>query len=97
MSYFFNNEEEKIDIMQEILDKSVKLLFEIRKAITLQGDARILDIMQDLERSNQEIQQLIKQTNPELYKIITDPKNQSQSSFNLIKDYCERKRKENIR
>ena len=49
--------------------------------------------MQDLERSNQEIQQLMKQTNPELYKIITDPKSQNQSSFNLIKDYYKRKKK----
>ena len=83
------NKGEDIDVMQEILDKSVELLFKIRKAGKLQADISIADIMNDLDKHNQEIQQLIAKINPELHKIITDPKNKNKSTFELIaKHHC---------
>ena len=61
------NKAEDIDVMQEILDKSVELLFKIRKAGKLQADISISDIINDLNKHNQEIQQLIAKINPELH------------------------------
>ena len=81
------NKGEDIDVMQEILDKSVELLFKIREAGKLQADISIADVMNDLDKHNQEIQQLIAKINPELHKILTDPKNKNKSSFELIKNH----------
>ena len=90
MTSFSGSDRDDIDIMQEILDKSVELLFKIRKARKLQTDICMADVMNDLDNHNQEIQQLIAKINPELHKIITDPKNKDKSSFELIKHYCKK-------
>ena len=89
MTSFNGSDGDDIDVMQEILDKSVELLFKIRQANDLQADISIVDVMNDLNEHNQDIQQLIAKINPELHKIITDPKNKDKSSFELIvKHHC---------
>ena len=88
MTSFNNSNGDDIDVMQEILDKSVELLFKIRKAGKLQADICIADVLDDLDKHNQEIQALIAKINPELYNIITDPKNKDKSTFDLIKNHC---------
>ena len=62
----------------------------MEKATKSQGNDCIVDIMQDMERDQKTLSNLFYKINPELHKIITDPKNQDQFSFNLIKDYCEK-------
>ena len=88
MTLFNSSDGDDIDVMQEILDKSVELLFKIRQANDLHEDICIVDVMNDLDKHNREIQQLIAKVNPELHKIITDPKNKDKSSFELITDHC---------
>ena len=90
MTSFSGSDGDDIDVIQEILDKSVELLFKIREAGKLQADICMADVMNDLDKHNQEIQQLIAKINPELHKIITDPKNKDKSSFELIKHYCKK-------
>ena len=90
MTSFNGSDGGDIDVMQEILDKSVELLFKIREAGKLQADICMADVMNDLDKHNQEIQALIAKINPELYSIITDPKNKDKSTFDLIKHYCKK-------
>ena len=87
MTSFNGSDGDDIDVMQEILDKSVELLFKVRQANNLQADICMADIMNDLDKHNQQIQQLIAKINPELHKILTDPKNKDKSSFDLIKNH----------
>ena len=84
MTSFNGSDGDDIDVMQDILDKSVELLFKIRQANNLQADICIADVLDDLDKHNQEIQQLIAKINPELHKVITHPKNQNKSSSELI-------------
>ena len=88
MTSFNGSDGDDIDVIQKILDKSVELLSKIRQAKKLQSETSIIDAMVDMDKHNEEIQQLIAKINPELHKILTDPKNKDKSSFELIKNHC---------
>ena len=87
MISFNDSKGEDIDVIQKILDKSVKLLFKINQARKLESETSIADAMADMDKHNQEIQKLIAKINPKLHKILTDPKNKDKSTFELIKNY----------